>query len=192
VATRSAVILAEKITPLPGGDPVVEEPRYRFRGRAVYGHWDGYPSWTGRILSLAYTDRKRAEALLAHGDFSILGPFLDPKELEAFGVRGRHTFDQPLPGVSVFYRRDREERGREAREVRLEGQGSLLRLLGEKYRKAWDAEFTYLGVPEGEVVRWYGYGALEGKTYRLFELYPPRADWPQVALEEFVKEREAE
>jgi hypothetical protein len=42
------------------------------------------------------------------------------------------------------------------------------------------------------VVRWYGYGALEGKTYRLFELYPPRADWPQVALEEFVKEREAE
>lgn|GEM_PF-523466 len=192
MATRSAVILADELTLVEEGKEglILEGPSFTLRGRAIYGHWDGYPSWTGRILSEAYGRKERAEALIAHGDFSILGPFLSPWELEALGRPcPKHTFSEPCPGVSVFYGRDRKEKDTQARVVVLTGKGtSALALLGQKYRKEWDAEYVYLGLPEGERVRWFGYDIFGNEVLRLFELYPSRDNWAEVALRDFVEQ----
>lgn len=41
--------------------------------RAIYCHWDGYPSWNGRILHTHYSDPAKLTALLNLGDISCLG-----------------------------------------------------------------------------------------------------------------------
>ena len=37
---------------------------------SVYHHWDGYPTWLGRILNTHYTTREKVEDLIAGGDMS--------------------------------------------------------------------------------------------------------------------------
>lgn len=54
---------------------------------AVYVHWDGYPSYTGRILRDNWDSANIAD-LLAGGDISVLGPDM---------------------AVTVFYHRDKNE-----------------------------------------------------------------------------------
>lgn len=39
---------------------------------AIYCHWDGYPSWNGRMLSNHYADEAKIRALIALGDISSL------------------------------------------------------------------------------------------------------------------------
>jgi len=40
---------------------------------SIYCHWDGYPSWNGRILLENYTDEQSVRKLMELGDMSILG-----------------------------------------------------------------------------------------------------------------------
>jgi hypothetical protein len=37
---------------------------------SVYHHWDGYPSWLGRILTTHYNSKSLAEELIDGGDMS--------------------------------------------------------------------------------------------------------------------------
>ena len=38
---------------------------------SVYHHWDGYPSWLGRILNTHYNTREQVEELIDGGDMSV-------------------------------------------------------------------------------------------------------------------------
>lgn len=58
----------------------------------IYCHWDGYLEHNGRILFDHYTSQGQAEALVALGDLSILGPELGKK----------HPFDPPRHGTPAY------------------------------------------------------------------------------------------
>ena len=64
---------------------------------SVYHHWDGYPSWLGRILNTHYNSRELASELIDGGDMSCawtnerwtgkdLAPYVkEIKETEEYG-----------------------------------------------------------------------------------------------------------
>ena len=78
--------------------------------RSIYCHWDGYPEGVGATLKEHYTNPEKVEALIALGDISVLGRFVD---VNIPGVV--HTFDKPAPCVTVAYHRDRGEEFRAPR-----------------------------------------------------------------------------
>lgn len=47
---------------------------------AIYCHWDGYPSYNGRILVENYTKDDKIRKLISLGDMSSLAPSLDDVE----------------------------------------------------------------------------------------------------------------
>jgi hypothetical protein len=69
--------------------------------RRIYCHWDGYLSNNGVILQEHYTTQELAEALVGPGDMSSLGPMCD----KPVG----HSYDNKMPGYTVYYGRDRGE-----------------------------------------------------------------------------------
>lgn len=74
--------------------------------RAIYCHWDGYPSWNGRILHTHYNDPAKLTALLNLGDISYLGT----------GLGEKHNFeDRSDENITTAYGRDRGDTGTEAR-----------------------------------------------------------------------------
>ena len=66
---------------------------------SVYHHWDGYPSWLGRILRTHYNSRSKVEELIDGGDMSVcwtkerwtgkeLAPYVkEIKETEEYGAQ---------------------------------------------------------------------------------------------------------
>ena len=72
--------------------------------KSVYCHWDGYLEHNGQIL-LDHYDSAKANQLVALGDMSSLGQHINVPDLV------EHTFEKPAEGVSVFYGRDRGEKG---------------------------------------------------------------------------------
>lgn len=70
---------------------------------SVYCHWDGYPDNNGKILLSNYTDREKAEELIALGSISSLGKSIAPNP----GLD--HSFKKPQDDVTVAYHRDRGE-----------------------------------------------------------------------------------
>ena len=72
--------------------------------KSVYCHWDGYLEHNGRILQEHYNSAK-ANNLVALGDISTL------REHIAIPDGIDHSFEKPLPGITVFYGRDRGETG---------------------------------------------------------------------------------
>jgi hypothetical protein len=98
---------------------------------AIYAHWDGYPSYNGKILRDHYSpdaeaDDPRAKiyALIALGDISSLAPEIGEK----------HDFNKPPDGVVNAYGRDRGETGVEARHFENV----------DDFLKYADEEYTYL------------------------------------------------
>lgn len=77
--------------------------------KAIYCHWDGYPSHVGRILHEHYNTQEKAETLIALGDISALYENIAPPEGKT------HDFDHPCEGVTIAYGRDRGETGVEAK-----------------------------------------------------------------------------
>lgn len=69
----------------------------------IYSHWDGYPSYLGRVLLGNYNTWKKVIELINLGDVSIVNPRVKPS------VREKHEFDTPLGDVTVAYHRDRGE-----------------------------------------------------------------------------------
>lgn len=107
--------------------------------KAIYAHWDGYPSHTGKILLEHYSNPWMLNELLSLGVISVLGPKIGRK----------HPFDYRFdPSVTpeqkarwdtwtLAYHRD---------------QGEKLRIMEfasvEKYRKELPTEeFNYLYFP---------------------------------------------
>jgi hypothetical protein len=72
--------------------------------KSVYCHWDGYLEHNGRIL-LEHYDSAKANHLVALGDISSLDINVEIPE----GVE--HSYQVPLKGITVFYERDRGEKG---------------------------------------------------------------------------------
>lgn len=70
---------------------------------SIYCHWDGYPENNGQILLDHYSDPKKVKALIALGSISSLGDQVAPPK------GSRHSFNSPIPGVTVAYHRDRGE-----------------------------------------------------------------------------------
>ena len=68
---------------------------------SIYCHWDGYPSYMGRLLKDVYNTEDKVQELISLGDASSLTDKLHPT--------GVHSFDAPEDGVSLFYGRDRDE-----------------------------------------------------------------------------------
>jgi hypothetical protein len=71
------------------------------KARRIYCHWDGYLSHNGVILRDHYTSQELAEALVAPGDISSLGPMCDKPP--------GHSYDKPVKGYTTYYGRDRGE-----------------------------------------------------------------------------------
>jgi hypothetical protein len=71
--------------------------------KAIYCHWDGYPSYMYPMLRDWYGSEERARALVALGDASSINKRLLPSQ------DSMHSFDKPEEDVCVFYHRDRGE-----------------------------------------------------------------------------------
>ena len=69
----------------------------------IYCHWDGCLEGVGRIL-LGHYDIEKVRKLLSLGSISSLGEEIEPSE------GAEHSYDDPFPGVTVAYRRDRGEK----------------------------------------------------------------------------------
>ncbi len=76
--------------------------------RVVYCHYDGYPEYNGRMLLEHYNTQERVKKLLDLGCISSLHEKLEPE------AGSHHCFDTPDKYVTVFYGRDRGEKGQEA------------------------------------------------------------------------------
>ena len=71
---------------------------------STYGHYDGYPKHTGKLLKRIYNSPSKVKQLLKLGKQGI--SFLD-KSMKG----GKdHSFDKPKDGETIFYGRDRGER----------------------------------------------------------------------------------
>ena len=73
---------------------------------SIYCHYDSYESGVGAVLKNHYTGRGKVQSLIDLGDISSLGervaPLVNTNEM-------LHTFDNPIPGITVAYHRDRGE-----------------------------------------------------------------------------------
>lgn len=112
----------------------------------IYCHWDGYLSNNGRILFDHYTSQAQAEALVALGDISSLGPEIGIKH--AFEAPSRYAgksmktskafadYERKYGRMVKAYGRDRGETGTEA-------------TIGDSLFEVWPehdtwTEFTYV------------------------------------------------
>lgn len=86
----------------------------------IYCHWDGYLEHNGRILFDHYTSQKKAEALIALGDLSVLGeeigrrhPFEAPSLWKGRGTEpnpAREAYTRKYGKMCRAYGRDRGEK----------------------------------------------------------------------------------
>ena len=72
---------------------------------STYGHYDGYPSWVGKHLKRYYNNSAKVKGLMKLGKqgISTLGKKIKGSK--------DHSFDKPDKDVTVFYGRDRGEKG---------------------------------------------------------------------------------
>ena len=68
--------------------------------RSIYCHYDGYPSNNGTILNENYTNPAKINRLIGLGDISYLS--------DNVGSR-KQDFNNPQPGITLAYGRDRGE-----------------------------------------------------------------------------------
>ena len=55
---------------------------------SVYHHWDGYPSWLGRILKTHYNTKAKVSELIDGGDMSVA--WGDDNQPEYYSARGEN------------------------------------------------------------------------------------------------------
>lgn len=68
---------------------------------SIYCHWDGYPENNGDILVMHYKEREKVQKLIGLGSLSRLATEIDAPE--------GHSYENPVPGITVAYHRDRGE-----------------------------------------------------------------------------------
>tara|TARA_Y100001963_G_scaffold135397_1_gene196951 strand:- start:119 stop:574 length:456 start_codon:yes stop_codon:yes gene_type:complete len=99
---------------------------------AVYGHYDGYPEYVGKILKKYYSQGGKVRDLVKLGKNGI--STLD-KSMK--GGKG-HSFDNPKKGETVFYGRDRGEKHN------MTSTYKSIDDFGQKFTKSSGAEFGYV------------------------------------------------
>jgi hypothetical protein len=83
---------------------------------AIYCHWDGYPSYNGRILNDHYTDEAKVRELIALGDISSLRPEIGEQHpFDTYHLK-ESEMDSRWENWCTAYGRDRGETGIEARD----------------------------------------------------------------------------
>ena len=100
---------------------------------STYGHWDGYPSYTGQLLKRYYSGgagKVRDLIKLGKNGISTLDKSMK-------GGKG-HSFNNPLPGESVFYGRDRGDKQRSMRKWR--NRDSIKYNSGEEFAYIWSVK----------------------------------------------------
>ena len=120
---------------------------------SIYCHFDGYVEGVGKKLVENYTDRDKVKELIDLGDISILGENVKPYDpyrsvkdekvksiLDRFKPKEEHSFDNPAPGVTVAYHRDRGE----------EYFGPRVNVSLEDYLLDDNEEYGYVFTLEGE------------------------------------------
>lgn len=96
---------------------------------SIYCHWDGYPTYVGKLLQEHYQNPAKLESLIAHGDLSSLAPNI--------GTYNTFLPEKSNPNVCLFYARDRGETGCAPR--RYPSRGRFL----QAAKQSW-AEYAYL------------------------------------------------
>tara|TARA_Y100001963_G_C6628524_1_gene375142 strand:+ start:105 stop:566 length:462 start_codon:yes stop_codon:yes gene_type:complete len=111
---------------------------------AVYGHYDGYPEYVGKLLKQYYRNPSVIKQLIKLGKsgISTLGKKIGKK----------HAFDMPYEekeklGYTTFYGRDRGESGNMSTTFKNMAE------FGEKFMKSGGAEFGYVWSTKDK--KWY-------------------------------------
>lgn len=82
---------------------------------AIYCHWDGYPSYNGRILSEHYQDESKVRELIGLGDISSLREEIGEQHpFDTYHLK-KEDMDPRWDRWTVAYGRDRGETGIEAK-----------------------------------------------------------------------------
>lgn len=68
---------------------------------AIYCHWDGYPSYNGRILVESYKKESKIRKLISFGDISSLAPSLDEVE-SYYGWREEEAPKRTYSNVEAY------------------------------------------------------------------------------------------
>jgi len=100
---------------------------------STYGHWDGYPSYTGQLLKRYYSGgagKVRDLIKLGKNGISTLDKSMK-------GGKG-HSFNNPLPGETIFYGRDRGDKQRSMRKWR--NRDSIKYNSGEEFAYIWSVK----------------------------------------------------
>lgn len=84
--------------------------------KAIYCHWDGYPSWNGRILKDYYTDETKVRDLIALGDISSLRAEIGEQHpFDTYHLK-KEDIDSRWENWTTAYGRDRGETDIDARD----------------------------------------------------------------------------
>ena len=108
--------------------------------KAVYSHWDGYPTkpGVGWTLRTFYKNPTKIDALLSKGDISSLRENIGRKHsFDKASRAGAYSDKIRKMGWTTFYGRDRGERGTSARTFK------TLSDLRKYARNSW-AEYLYV------------------------------------------------
>lgn len=105
---------------------------YDGKVKAIYCHWDGYPSYTGNMLETYYNNDEIIDELIGLGSLSYIAPRIKPNEGE------EHSFECPAKDVTVAYHRDRGE------DMQFYEYDSIDKFLYEIYDSTSWIEYLYL------------------------------------------------
>ena len=71
--------------------------------RAIYHHWDSYPSYLGKLLLEHYSNIDKIKEAISYGDASFWDKNISPPK------NATHNYENKYPNTSVFYHRDRNQ-----------------------------------------------------------------------------------
>ena len=109
-----------------------------------YCHSDGYLTYNGAMLLDHYSDRAKVEKLISLGDMATLNECIDPNPDFA------HSFEDRQEGVTVFYGRDRREKGTEPKIIDLDDINSLDSWIEYCYVYGKDGRWRYFVCGQSE------------------------------------------
>lgn len=117
--------------------------------KGIYCHFDGYYEHVGRILKEHYNSRSKVESLISLGAISFLEKSIEKPE--------GHTFDNPIPGYTVAYHRDRGEEFRNVEIHNPYAEYELSKLVKYLKKKADDAGIDFVYVFEIKSEEWISF-----------------------------------
>lgn len=119
----------------------------------IYCHWDGYPEHNGAILAEHYADQATADALVALGDLSSLGPKIGTKhdfdwQRKFYGKSKDTPKFKRLSEMCNAYGRDRGEPDTEASVSDSLAAAWPDSNCGTEYTYVFDGGVWYVGDPD--------------------------------------------